>query len=162
VMLVSCHGSVNIDGVVNAGGGGGVGGMFVVFLNTPGYGGGAGGVISIEGANISVTGSLFANGGAGGGGSVSTTFADGEDGSQSDSIPAHGGNISTAGAGGDGGFIGHASGIGRVATNTNGSAGGGGGSVGFLQTFVPAGVAATITPAHASPALPPTATALVR
>jgi hypothetical protein len=161
VMLISCRGTVRIQGAVSAGGGGGVGGT-LVFGNLPGYGGGAGGVVSVEGTDIAITGSLFANGGGGGAGTVNSTFEDGADGSMSDSVAAQGGMVFNAGAGGAGGIIGNQPSVGKHAPVTGASAGGGGGSVGFLQLFAPSGVTPTITPAHVSPALPPTNTALTR
>ncbi|MEO8548787.1 MAG: hypothetical protein ABI678_02395 [Kofleriaceae bacterium] len=161
VMLISCHGTVQVSGTVNAGGGGGVGGS-VVIINTAGWGGGAGGVVSIEGPHVSITGSLYANGGGGGAGSFSGPVSDGEDGSMSDTVAAKGGFVQSAGDGGAGGIVGHAPSVGLKPSQTGASPGGGGGSVGFLQVFAPSGTTPTITPAHVSPVLPPVGPALTR
>ncbi|HEX4452815.1 MAG TPA: hypothetical protein VH143_18195, partial [Kofleriaceae bacterium] len=170
--LVSCHGTTTIRGTLTAGGGGGGGGVAVGFIILPGFGGGAGGNIVLEGVAVSVLGSVFANGAGGGGGAslengVSTPGANGSDGTQSDSTPAGGGNDSMGGVGGTGGYAKVDAGHGSFARstgsgNSNFFPGGGGGSVGFLQTYTPAGVTPTITPVHASPSFQPNGTVQTR
>jgi hypothetical protein len=167
IELVSCHGAVDITGIVNAGGGGGGFGIDPL-VPVSGFGGGAGGNIVVEGVAVTVTGSLFANGGGGGGGAclmdgVRTSGTSGSDGSLSDTVPAAGG--SGCGPGGAGGVAGIDASPGSF-SNGDGSGiyapGGGGGSVGFLQTYTPNGVAPTITPSHVSPAFQPNGTVQTR
>jgi len=169
LMLVSCHASVTVTGMLISSGGGGPGATITDLSRLSGFGGGAGGNIVIEGANVSVTGSAFANGGGGGGGNFgSAVFArgsDGEDGTASDSVAAAGGVLGDAGAGGSGAIAGRAAQSGGGATNSAGDAGtsgGGAGGVGFLQTYTPAGITPTLTPAHASPAFQPNGTVETR
>jgi hypothetical protein len=73
LILVSCDGSVDITGTIDAGGGGG-GGARLSLLPFPPEGGGAGGNVVIQGKSVSVMGQLFANGGGGGGGWMSSTL----------------------------------------------------------------------------------------
>jgi hypothetical protein len=91
---------------------------------------------------------------------------DGADGSLSESTPASGGSAQTgAGSGGTGGVAGIATqnpGGGHHPTTTGDGAGGGGGSVGWFQSYTPAGVATTITPTHASPRFQPNANVSLR
>jgi hypothetical protein len=49
-------------------------------------------------------------------------------------------------------------GSGKHPTASGDTPGGGGGSVGFFQSYTPAGVTPTLTPSHASPAFQPNAT----
>lgn len=167
--LISCRARVSVTGLVDAGGGGGFGG-YHFFAGTPGGGGGAGGYVVLQGLDVSVTGEMYANGGAGGAGNDSsgtgTSLQDGADGSLSDSMPAHAGAAHTgAGAGGTGGLAGIASqnpGNGHRSTVSGDGAGGGGGSVGWFQSYTPAGVTPTLTPSHASPRFQPNANASLR
>ena len=167
--LISCHGRVSVTGLIDAGGGGGIGG-YHLFSTTPGGGGGAGGYVVLQGLDVSVTGEMYANGGGGGAGAngsgTGTSVQDGHDGSLSESVAASGGNAqSGAGSGGAGGIAGIASqqpGNGRRSTVSGDGAGGGGGSVGWLQSYTPAGVTPTLTPSHASPRFQPNANASLR
>ncbi|HEY1552846.1 MAG TPA: hypothetical protein VGG28_33685 [Kofleriaceae bacterium] len=165
--VVSCHGVVTVSGMINAGGGGGSGGIDPL-IPIGGFGGGAGGNVLIEGVGVSITGSVFANGGGGGAGAcyenqTAMPGDNGADGSLSDSVAAAGGT--SCGPAGSGGFAGAPAGAGGF-SNGNGSGvyapGGGGGSVGFLQTYTPAGVTPTLTPAHVSPAFQASGTVLTR
>jgi hypothetical protein len=94
ITLISCHGQVNVTGMINAGGGGGEGGGQ---LFNKGFGGGAGGYVVLQGMQISVTGEVYANGGGGGAGAQSGTLAGraGSDGSLSDSVQAAGGPLAS-------------------------------------------------------------------
>ncbi|MGE5182598.1 MAG: hypothetical protein ACM31C_11070 [Acidobacteriota bacterium] len=155
VMLVSCHGTVKISGVVSLGGGGGISGYISTFC-FPGSGGGAGGSLLVEGMNVEITGSLFANGGGGGAGCAPGTQATsdqhGADGPLSDTTAAAGGiAVTGAGSGGAGGIGPNAPGDGRRSTVSGDHPGGGGGSIGWLQVGVPNGVTPSVTPLHASP-----------
>jgi hypothetical protein len=162
-LLISCRGKIVVTGTIGANGGGGPGG-WNLFTMTPGSGGGAGGYVVLQGLDVQVTGELYANGGGGGAGANGTggsTAEDGQDGSWSGNTSAFGGTPRNgAGGGGVGGLdgaAGHLPGVGLHPT-TGGGAGGGGGSVGFLQTYTPAGVTPTLTPAHSSPHFRPNAT----
>jgi hypothetical protein len=156
LLLVSCNGSVDLTGTINAGGGGGDGG-YIILLPIPPHGGGAGGNVVIQGKSVSVTGQVFANGGGGGGGWMGSTLgAAGEDGSRSDTAPAAGGDLlNGSGIGGRGGFVGNVPAIGTHPTGTDAGPGAGGGSVGFLQIYMPMGSTPTVTPSHVSPAFQP-------
>lgn len=163
LLLVSCHGTVNVSGTINAGGGGGDGG-FIYLLGFPGRGGGAGGNVVIEGRNVTVTGQLFANGGGGGEGWRSAgPGADGKTGEASDTAGGAGGDsLENAGNGGAGGWVGNNALAGAGPSDSLSGPGGGGGSVGFLQTYTPSGVTPTLTPSHVSPAFQPNGTVELR
>lgn len=167
LLLVSCRGAVNISGIVNVGGGGGLSGDPAnVFACGSGTGGGAGGNVSIEAVDIAVTGSLFANGGGGGAGCVSSNAnagANGDDAPLSDVMPARGGvAVTGGGSGGKGGIGTSPPGDGRAAImSAGGYPGGGGGSVGWLLTSTP-GATPSLTPAHVSPPLQPNAISTVK
>ena len=166
VTLISCRGTVTVNGLIDAGGGGAKGGA----SNSPGpnggWGGGAGGNIVLQGRAIDVTGQLYANGGGGGGGKPDTTNSAigglGEDGGRS--LACASGGIATrgasGGAGGCGGLLPQAGDRYRVdASSTSApSGGGGGGSVGFLQTYTPAGIAPNVHPSAVSPDFLPNGT----
>lgn len=153
LMLVACRGSVVIDGVIDAGGGGGVGGFKALQTVRAASGGGSGGNVVLQGLNVVVTGSVFANGGAGGAGYTGTANGKfGDDGSRSATVPAAGGAvIGNEGGGGSGGIGSTPPTIGKAPKATDGTAGGGGASVGFLQTYTPTDVTPMLTPAEASP-----------
>ena len=158
LMLISCRGTVSVNGVVASGGGGGFGGALSVPSGTlkSGGGGGAGGNVVLQGMNISVTGKLFANGGGGGGGKPATqaTGNYGGDGRQSDvQFAAGGAPKEQEGGGGNGAIRTLAPTSGRVPIN--GTPGGGGGSYGFLQTYAPGFAIPTLTPSDISPQLSP-------
>lgn len=161
VSLIACRGTVSITGTVAVNGGGGPGADVVrPNMLTPvggGGGGGAGGVVIVEGLGISITGKVFANGGGGGSGpectSATACSADGSPGSdgRAQVIVAAGG-FSSSTMGGSGGIanVPPAKAVCDTSVQTR-SLAGGGGSVGFVQSFVPAGVTAAIAPSEASP-----------
>lgn len=143
LLLVSCRGKVTIEGTISAGGGGGAAG-YAPATGTPvnATGGGSGGYVVIEGAAVSITGKLYANGGGGGGGCCPGSGSVGQDG-QLSTLAASGGP-STSDGGGTGGTSvppGNALGVG----------GGGGGSAGRFQIFTPMSVSPSVTPAEISP-----------
>lgn len=159
--LVACRGHVDIAGTLNAGGGGGEPGSAVEEGPiVAGHGGGAGGLIALQGIEISVTGRMFANGGGGGAGSGDQ----GMDGQMSATEPARGGApIGDDGAGGDGGVgMSPPSDGKRVLSSGFKMPGGGGGSVGFFQTFMPAGRSPALTPSAISPEFEPNGVIMIR
>lgn len=171
ITLIACRGTVLVSatGIIDAGGGGGdpgcdsVLGAQIMFY--AGSGGGAGGNIVLQGAGVSVLGSVFANGGGGGGGTGvnDQCGAAGEGGTRSATIAARGGLPSAGGgAGGAGGRRGASPINGNGAGGSGPTAGGGGGSTGFVQTYTPVGVVPTLTPAAASPAPEPNRQLLTR
>ena len=166
VMLISCRGTVKVSGVISLGGGGAHSGFLGPFC-WPGTGGGAGGNLLVEGMNVEITGSLYANGGGGGAGcAMNTQMAsdeDGEDAQLSDTAAAAGGSPPAgAGAGGVGGIATSLPGDGRRDTVSTANPGGGGGSVGWLQAGTPAAITPKLTPAHTSPPLQPKVTVDLR
>ena len=173
--LVSCRSTVSVLGTLDSRGGGGLGGRFFVPAGQAarpwwGTGGGAGGYVVLQGANVLVTGQVFANGGGGGAGN-NTALAPGNvnglDGTASDTVCARGGiapsGAGNGGVGGCGTFSFGAPGDGiHPSDSTNGQPGGGGGSMGFFQSYTPAGVTPTLLPAHASPGFQPNLTVETR
>jgi hypothetical protein len=124
------------------------------------HGGGAGGMVVLQGRNVSVTGQLFANGGGGGGGKPDTgdTARGGRapDGPISVACASGGTSSSNGGVGGTGGCKAMNPGPGGKCSPMAGrpsvpSAGGGGGSTGLLFAYTPAGVMPVLTPSAASP-----------
>lgn len=160
--LISCHGTVNVSGLIAAGGGGAQAVYTILGTPEPGPGGGAGGYVVLQGMNVVVTGQMYANGGGGAAGvgpANSNSSQDGQDGTWSDTTPASGGAPQTGGgAGGNGGIYGTIPQSGKHPTNSSYNPGGGGGSIGFFQTYTPTGVTPTLTPSHASPQFQPNAT----
>ena len=164
VTLIACRGQVSVSGTIDAGGGGGAGGKRGFNLNPDnayfgGAGGGAGGNVVLQGMSVVVTGQVFANGGGGGSGMIpvagqpGTPGNPGRNGTRSATDAAAGGAApGVAGAGGAGGREAVAPGRGLHPSATTGLPGGGGGSMGFFQTYTPAGVSPTLTPTAASPA----------
>lgn len=160
VILVSCRGGVTVDGTIDLGGGGGHPGSKNVIGNiVEAGGGGAGGYLVVQGLSILITGSLYANGGGGGAGYTGTAAGNiGQDGTRSTTFGAPGGAAQAGeGAGGSGG-AGQVAATGGLHPTSSGTPGGGGGGLGFLQTYTPAGVTPTLTPAASSPALQPNLT----
>jgi hypothetical protein len=143
VLLVACRGTASVTGIIDAGGGGGQTGPGTT---DGGAGGGSGGYVVIQGAKVTVTGSLYLNGGGGGAGCYNQ-------------LPCtHGADAlgpTTSGEGGSGGRPGGrggigdqppARGVGQGISNA-GTTGGGGGSVGRVQVFTPVGTIPTLNPA---------------
>jgi hypothetical protein len=157
--LISCRGTVSVSGIIDLGGGGGLGGSGTIFK--AGFGGGAGGVLVLQGVGIEVTGEIYSNGGAGGRGVTATGAAgdSGEDGSRSATKGASGSPAKNGeGIGGTGGFSTNGALAGGAPTNANAFAGGGGGSAGFILTFTPEGVEPTLDPIAVSPPFEPNGT----
>jgi hypothetical protein len=147
VTLVSCRGTVSIPGMIDAGGGGGVGNTSTQSMNIAAGGGGAGGTIVLQGMMIDATGQFYANGGGGGG--VTIPFgAPGADGPRSTGNAAGGSGAGDGGKGGSGTF--NPTNGRETATGSVGG-GGGGGSAGFFLTYTPSGVQPIISPAASSP-----------
>ena len=171
--VISCRGRVSVQGTIDSRGGGGRGDRTrsSATSNNPlaGAGGGAGGYAVLQGGSILFTGQAFANGGGGGAGN-NTAFTpgnvDGLDGTASDLVCARGGVAPTGagngGAGGCGTISTSQPGDGLHPPDTTGRAGGGGGSMGFFQSYTPAGVTPTLLPAHASPGFQPNLTVETR
>ncbi len=172
LLLVSCRGTVDVTGEIDAGGGGGGAGgdRARVTRGTQivgAAGGGAGGYVVIQGAQVRITGVLTANGGGGGGGCDTDNCigAPGTDGSSAFSTGGPGcsnGIVGLAACGGRGG-----QGDARVPTSapnnqSSDGHGGGGGSVGVFQIYTPAGVIPFVDPATAEPAPQPTLTVETR
>ncbi len=158
VTLISCKQRVLVEGIVQAGGGGGRGGRASSQGGScPGGGGGAGGYVVLQGVDVRVSGSMFANGGGGGcGRPTGSTGLNGPDGRRVAGAPTACVPTGTEGAGGAGGSLGFPPGSGGS------TSGGGGGSMGFFQAYTPTGVIPTLTPAVASPAFQPTLPLQVR
>jgi len=158
VTLVSCRGQLAVSGRIMAGGGGGRGGVFVELVPgsgsgfaVPGEGGGAGGYVVLQGAHISVSGSMFANGSGGGAGMQSNNAAGAAGANGTDGPPLGGFEANGGGRGGTGGFASTAPGVGGKPTSSLATAGGGGGSVGFFQAYSPEGFEPSIVPVELSP-----------
>lgn len=154
--LVSCKGTVEITGIVDAGGGGGGPGV----IGLAGRGAGAGGYVVVQAAAIRITGEVYANGGGGGGGQSAMTMGlPGEDGSRSATRGAAGGlSLDGSGQGGYGGYQNAPPGNGLRPTVSGATAGGGGAANGFLQLYTPQGVSPMLTPTGVSPPFEPNAT----
>ncbi len=130
---------IAIEGVVDAGGGGGQGGNECVINGVSdasgGSGGGAGGAIYVQSRDVSGTGWLVANGGGGGGGGCRTcTDRSGDDGADGarDDTPAPGGVSPLDGGTGQCHGGAGASTATAVAGNAGTNAGGGGGGPGRI------------------------------
>jgi hypothetical protein len=154
VIIISCRGTVYIDGTISVGGGGGGGGRDTRAVDfemdlTGGGGGGAGGRVVLQGARVEVTGSLYANGGGGGGGCSGDNCVGmaGTNGRDDLTVAAGGPGTGTGGAGGAGAGASSSSGVGRAGM----TAGGGGGGTGYLEVYTPAGVTPLLTPSQISP-----------
>lgn len=137
VMIIGCRGTASVTGSIDAGGGGGMRGQ----NGHGGAAGGSGGYVVLQGANVSVTGTLTVNGG--GGGAACQTA-----GQCTNGTDALGVNAGTGGSGGSAGGSG-----GKVnapptagANADSGITGAGGGSVGMVQVYTPSGIAPTLTP----------------
>lgn len=163
--LISCRGEVEIRGLVDANGDGGIGGGCLVEPCTTSGGGGSGGHVAIQGMRVTITGELYANGGSGAGGFTpgSTFGAKGRRGERSSNAAAGPVGSGGGGNGGNGGAATTLPGSGtRPTTGSSGIGGAGGGSVGFFHTFTPDGVTPLVTPRVASPAVEPNRTLRTR
>jgi hypothetical protein len=124
--------SITIGGVVSVGGGGGSkGGGYAT--GQAASGGGSGGSILLESPNVTISGTLEANGGGGGGGATGTNGAD----ATPNATAAAGGDPSTTGSGGNGSAgattSGGAGGAGDPPNPGNDVSGGGGGGAGMIR-----------------------------
>lgn len=160
VAIIGCRGRVSVNGTIDASGGGGAGGRCFKFCGAPnqadvsGSGGGSGGYVVIQGAEVAITGQVFANGGGGGAGQQSNNV-DGQAGGDGllSAVWASNGGVAQNG-GGAGGAGGHSTVPpygGAVATAAGATAGGGGGSIGMIQIFTPANTPPSTTGATVSP-----------
>lgn len=133
--------SITIAGKINASGSGGGGGGNAANSSGGGGGGGAGGMVGLEAGRISVTGSVFANGGGGGAGGGNDGTGDvgkpGSDPTVATAAAAGGSGINNGGNGGPGAF-----GTTAPVAGKNGSGqfpecggGGGGGGAGVTRVF---------------------------
>jgi hypothetical protein len=155
--LISCRDTIDVAGMIDAGGGGGRGSYYPngdFSLLATAAGGGSGGTVVLQGMMINVSGHLYANGGGGGGGNGFPMSNPGADGSRS-TQPADGGP--GMGGGGNGGAGGASSAIPEVGkkstTPSTPIAGAGGGSTGFLLTYTPSDVMPMLAPVGVSPTL---------
>jgi hypothetical protein len=163
--IISCRGTLTLNGTIDAGGGGGLGSHSM--LNTPprrAAGGGSGGTVVLQAMALDITGQLYSNGGAGGGScsgqcengnTILFTAEPGEDALRS-TTPARGGlGDQGGGIGGAGGSVLGTSPPLRGRGHVDGTGGGGGGSAGYLLTYAPAGVTPNLSPVTVSPRLEP-------
>lgn len=130
-------GSISIDGTINASG---AGGHAAVFQGAGGPGGGSGGMIVLDGAQIDVTGNgkIFANGGGGGEGNSMFRGHDGSDpASPTIAAPGGAGGTSSGGDGGDGSLGGDGRAPPGNANPQGGGGGGGGGGTGVVKSSNP-------------------------
>jgi hypothetical protein len=158
LMLISCHGTVTIRGVIDAGGGGGPGGHPTTFRAAAGGGGGgSGGHVLIQAVSVVLEAAgIYANGGGGGGGGDGVDVAGGgagANGTRSTTTAAAGGPGTGTGAapGGNGGTEASLATSGGASTVNTGD-GGGGGSVGFIEIAMPANTSPMIMSTALSPA----------
>ena len=161
--LVSCRGVTRVPGMIDAGGGGGEQAHSRNFAGqsaaSAGAGGGAGGYVLLQGLDVKVTGSVYANGGGGGSGFGTSVGMDGSDGVRTVG-PTLGGQSPGSGAGGTGGWVSAGAGFGAGGGST--SVAGGGGSVGVLELAVPAGVIPAVPTTGLSPGFRDTTIAVTR
>ncbi len=146
---IACRGSVQVSGMVDAGGGGGHKGDAIKNF---GGGGGSGGFVALQGLQISVSGRLYSNGGWGGDGKPSVPSENQFDGNDAARSSTYGNMFRVFHDGGLGGRGALLSTIAeRGGDGATGRAGGGGGAMGTLVSFTPSGVAPALTPSDASP-----------
>jgi hypothetical protein len=147
--------SIAIAGKVNASGAGGVGGIEGNNSSGGGGGGGAGGLIVLEAPLVTVTGSVFANGGGGGAGAGNV--GDNSDNGKPGSDPATALTAAPGGGGTSGGGNGGAGAAGTTAAaagNKGGggapqsAGGGGGGGAGVIRVLgpSPSSIGGTVSP----------------
>jgi hypothetical protein len=139
--------SIELTGVITAGGGGGIGATGSGGAGDGGGGGGgSGGMIGLESASVTINAAAIvaANGGGGGGGAEQQTGQNGGDGAAS-ATRATGGVAPNSGDGGPGSGGAITAGAGGVASPDHGGGGGGGGA-GFvvISSSTAASVASTI------------------
>jgi hypothetical protein len=154
-IVVACRGALKVQGTVDVSGGGGHNGYLRdigtgQLVYRAATGGGAAGMVVLQGLSLSITGQLYANGGGGGGGG-NGTGGPGYEGQRSTAAAAGGTGTATGGTGGAGGALGAPQG---GVSDTNGNGGGGGGAAGFFFLYSP-GTADVVTPTAVSPSLEP-------
>jgi hypothetical protein len=142
VMLLSCRGTVTVNGRIDLTGGGGQAGRDINTTSVgvtnicAGAGGGSGGNLVLAGAKVVVSGAtISANGGGGGGGCSGDNCVGnaGQDGSMTTASAAGGLGYNDGGRGGSGG----AASMPEAGGASTVSPGGGGGATGYLQVFLP-------------------------
>lgn len=145
---VSCRGKLTVSGLIDAGGGGGVGSILMSGGPIPvvvrASGGGSGGTIALQGLEVEVTGQVFANGGGGGSADVQVDGLDG----QRSTTAAMGGVGTTAATGGNGGT--NSPPLGGSIDGTD--AGAGGASAGYILVYSPSD-ASRLSPTSVSPTI---------
>jgi hypothetical protein len=152
--LISCRGTVDVSGLIDANGAGGYGDYFLLPQNVyvEATGGSSGGTVVLQGMSVKATGRFYANGGGGGGGG-NGGGSDGEDGHRS-TVFAGGG--AGGGAGGIGGTEAQGPSNGVRYTPDPIGGGAGGGSAGYFSVSAPAGSQVIVSPVEASPMFLPT------
>lgn len=159
--------AITLTGGINVGGGGGGGGRSPINTGcnmTAGSGGGSGGAIVLQAPLVNISGTLAANGGAGGSsaGDVegdnnypSAQGEDGQDGALSDIAAAAGADVGVwSSAGGSGGANTAGPGDGLQNDDCDGNGGGGGGSVGRIVIAIPTSGAVMSTGTASPPHVP--------
>lgn len=147
--------SIVVSGKLNASGAGGVGGIEGNNSSGGGGGGGAGGLVVLEAPQVSVTGTVFANGGGGGAGAGNV--GDGNDNGKPGVDPAAATPAAPGGGGTSGGGNGGAGAAGTAAAaagNKGGgnapqsAGGGGGGGAGVIRVLGPSptSIGGTVSP----------------
>lgn len=150
--LISCAGTIHVNGDLAANGGGGdFGGDYDTDFRS-GAGGGSGGLIALQAMHVELglAGALYANGGGGGGGGALTGVhgVAGDDGPLDAFSCANGGTPGgSPAAGGDGGCKAHAP---RAGVFHMTSSGGGGGAMGWVIVYLPPGSSPTSNSAKES------------
>lgn len=132
-LQLTARSSIEISGVLHAGGAGGRGGP--AGSQSGGGGGGSGGYLGLEAPRVTLTATavLAANGGGGGGGAADALAGQPGKRGLADSTGAAGGPGGAASKGGDGGSGGHLTVLaGTTGQNSVDGGGGGGGGVGLL------------------------------
>ena len=135
-LQLTALGSLEINGIIHAGGAGGESGLLDPLDASSGGGGGGGGAILLEAPSVVIGGSALvaANGGGGGGGGGTGALANGGNATPSltPAVGAAGFSVGTSGGAGD--VAGRAAVSGSGSSGTLGAAngGGGGGAVGAI------------------------------
>jgi hypothetical protein len=145
-LLIACRGEIRVTGQIDGGGGAGVSGVEGI----SGTGGGAGGYVVIQGARVTVTGTIVVNGGGGGAAcdAPPATCTPGVDALGPGGQSGVGGTgVANGGAGGAGDVVPGAGKFRFCAPQLGCSiGGGGGGAVGRVQVYTPADMGPTLTP----------------
>ncbi len=150
-VLLAARCSIQVDGVIHAGGGGGAEGIG----DRAGGGGGSGGWIGLDAPVVTVTSGavLAANGGGGGGGGVNSSSGTAGENASASATAANGGLPPSGGGSGGVGGAGVVPTGGAGGTGADGG-GGGGGGVGFVfvrGTSVGISASSVVSPAPTTP-----------